>query len=89
MKLSIIAAGAIALIASSPTFAASAKMNAPGQEMQMHGSVAGSPGASGYAPGHLKKKAGVRSSSKFAPGYTKKKAVHVRIRSSTGAAVRN
>lgn len=89
MKLSIIAAAAVALIASSPAFAASAKMNAPGQEMQKHGSVAGSPGASGYAPGHLKKKAGVRSASKFAPGHVKNKTVHVRAPSTTGAAVRN
>jgi hypothetical protein len=90
MKLSIIAIAATALIASSPAFAAKvgAKPSAPGQEMQMHGSVAGSPGASGYAPGHLKKKAVVRSASKFAPGHVKKN-VHVPVRATSGAAVRN
>ena len=32
--------------------AQSASVNAPGQKMQAKGSVKGSPGASGYAPGH-------------------------------------
>ena len=32
----------------------------PGAQMQDKGSVKGSPGASGYAPGHLKKKALVK-----------------------------
>jgi hypothetical protein len=91
MRLSILAVAAVALIASSPlAFAAQggAKVNAPGQEMQKQGSVIGSPGASGYAPGHLKKKAGVRSASTFAPRHVKKKTVHVPVRANTGAAVR-
>ena len=88
MKLSIIAVAAAAFMIS-PAFAATAKSNAPGQQMQKHGSVAGTPGASGYAPGHLKKKSGVRSASKFAPGHTKKKTAHLPIRATTGAAVKN
>lgn len=91
MKVSIITVAAVALIASSPlAFAAKggAKVNAPGQEMQTRGSVTGSPGASGYAPGHLKQKARVRSASRYAPGHVKKNAAHVRVRATTGAAVR-
>jgi hypothetical protein len=90
MKVSILAIAAAALMASSPlAFAANAgaKANAPGQEMQKSGSVTGSPGASGYAPGHLKKKAGIRSAKHFAPGHRKKvSAKH--IQTTTGAAVR-
>ena len=87
MKLSIIAVAAVALMAS-PAFAATAKSNAPGQQMQKSGSVAGSPGASGYAPGHVKKKAGVHTASKFAPGH-KKKTVAKPAPTTTGSAVKN
>jgi hypothetical protein len=87
MRLSIIAAAVVALVAS-PAFAATAKSNAPGQQMQKHGSVAGSPGASGYAPGHLKKKAGVHSAKQFAPGHVKKKVATKTAPTTTGAAVR-
>jgi hypothetical protein len=34
--------------------------NSPGHKMQRYGSVPGHPGASGYAPGHLKKRHGYR-----------------------------
>jgi hypothetical protein len=88
MKTSILAIAAAALIASTPfALAKDAKSSAPGQMMQQHGSVAGSPGASGYAPGHLKKKKG-SSAAKYAPGHTKR-VVQTRTRATTsGAAVR-
>ena len=58
MKMHIIALAAATIIASAPiAFAQNAgTSSAPGQQMQDKGSVVGSPGASGYAPGHLKKK---------------------------------
>lgn len=86
MKFMIIAVAAV--LVASPAFAASVKSSAPGHEMQRQGSVVGSPGASGYAPGHLKKKAGIRSASRFAPGHMTKKSAHVRVRATTGAAIR-
>jgi hypothetical protein len=87
MKTSILAIAAAALIVSTPfALAKDAKSSAPGQMMQQHGSVAGSPGASGYAPGHLKKKG--TSAKKYAPGQTKR-VVQTRNRATTsGAAVR-
>ncbi len=87
MRTSILAIAAAALIASTPfALAKNAKSSAPGQMMQKHGSVAGSPGASGYAPGHLKKKG--TSAAKYAPGHTKR-VVQTRTRATTsGAAVR-
>lgn len=48
---------------------AAAPKSTPGHQMQRHGSVPGHPGASGYAPGHLKKAAHVRSARHFAPGH--------------------
>lgn len=87
MKKSILAIAAAALIASTPfALAKNAKSSAPGQMMQKNGSVAGSPGASGYAPGHLKKKR--TSAAKYAPGYNKR-VVQPRTRATTsGAAIR-
>ena len=68
MKALIITATAAALLTAS-AFAAQAQT--PGLDMQQKGSVQGSPGASGYAPGHLKKKSKVRSgASVYAPGHT-------------------
>lgn len=88
MKTSILAIAAAAVIASTPfAVAKSANSGAPGQMMQQHGSVAGHPGASGYAPGHLKKKG--TSAATFAPGHTKRVVTTTRTRATTtGAAVR-
>jgi hypothetical protein len=63
----IAAAGVLALCAA-PTIAAP-KKNTPGHLMQQRGSVPGHPGASGYAPGHVKKmnRAGYNARA-FAPG---------------------
>ena len=92
MRFSIAAVAAIAVIASTPlAFAAgnSAKSYAPGQEMQRNGGpVAGTTGASGYAPGHLKR-ATRHSASKYAPGHLKLRhhaRAHRAIRSTTGMA---
>ena len=87
MKISVLALAAIVAIASTPiAFAASATNDAPGQQMNQHGSVAGSPGASGYAPGHLKKKG--TSAAQYAPGH-KKRTVYSRTRATTtGSTVR-
>jgi hypothetical protein len=59
MKISFIAIAAAAVVAcSSVAFAQNqAKSTAPGQQMLQKGPAPGSPGASGYAPGHLKKHA--------------------------------
>lgn len=58
-------------------------VNAPGQQMHLHGSVAGHPGASGYAPGHLMQEngslAGHAGASGYAPGH---------LRTTTGSSVR-
>jgi hypothetical protein len=64
MKIGFIAIAAAAVIASSPVAFAQnqAKSTAPGQQMLQKGPAPGSPGASGYAPGHLKKKHLVRKS---------------------------
>lgn len=89
MKISILVITAVAVITSAPlAVAASAKNVAPGQQMNQRGSVAGSPGASGYAPGHLKKRSLNQSASKYAPGHKKNIASPTTIRSTTGAAVR-
>lgn len=74
MKTLIVAATAAAFLTATG-FAAQAQT--PGLDMQQKGSVQGSPGASGYAPGHLKKKGTVKGSARaYAPG-----------RTTTGAAV--
>lgn len=56
----LIAASTVALAFGAASFAIAAEKGegkggeTPGHEMQEHGSVPGSPGASGYAPGHNK-----------------------------------
>jgi hypothetical protein len=56
--------------------AASVSANTPGHKMKVKGSVKGSPGASGYAPGHrmqAKAKASVKGktgASRYAPGHS-------------------
>jgi hypothetical protein len=68
MKILIAAATAAAMLTATG-FAAQAQT--PGLDMQQKGSVQGSPGASGYAPGHLKKKGAVRGTARaYAPGHT-------------------
>lgn len=61
---SIILIAAAVMIVVAPTLAFAQKSKgqskAPGQMMHKYGPVAGSPGASGYAPGHLKKKKAVK-----------------------------
>ena len=64
-----IAAGLV-MATSSLSFAAPPK-NTPGHLMQQRGPVAGHPGASGYAPGHVKKQHRVRGASAYAPGRRK------------------
>jgi hypothetical protein len=67
--------GAMSAQAGGAKFGASAK--SPGHQMHAKGSVKGHPGASGYAPGHLKANAHVRART------------HVRHnRSTVGAGVR-
>ena len=68
--LTLVAAAILTLASVLPGAAApkSAPKGAPGQMMQQRGSVPGHPGASGYAPGHLKRVAHVRSAREFAPG---------------------
>jgi hypothetical protein len=65
--LTLVTAVILVCASFSPTFAA--PKNTPGHLMQRHGSVPGHPGASGYAPGHLKKKWHARSARHFAPGH--------------------
>jgi hypothetical protein len=79
MKLSVLAITAAVLVASSPLALAAnggAKADAPGQMMQKYGSVPGSPGASGYAPGHLKRTHVVRSVSRSTRRVTTGMGVH-------------
>jgi len=67
--IAILAAAGV--LAGAPAIAAtkSAKSFAPGQqEMRKAG---GDPGASSYAPGHLKKKYHAKSAKSFAPGQKK------------------
>ena len=57
MKIRLLAIAAATVIAASPVaFGQNQTSNAPGQQMLQKGPAPGSPGASGYAPGHLKKK---------------------------------
>jgi hypothetical protein len=57
------------LIVAAVSSSSAAPRNTPGHLMQQHGSVPGHPGASGYAPGHVKKMRGARSARAFAPGH--------------------
>jgi hypothetical protein len=50
----------VLLVAATPA-AVAKNPNAPGQLKKRYGSVPGYPGASGYAPGHLKRSYTVRS----------------------------
>ena len=57
MKIRLLAIAAATVIAASPVaFGQNQSSNPPGQQMLQKGQAPGSPGASGYAPGHLKKK---------------------------------
>jgi hypothetical protein len=68
--LKIFTLGAVAsLIIVSMMPGIAAPKNTPGHMMQRSGSVPGHPGASGYAPGHVKKLHRVRSARNFAPGH--------------------
>ncbi len=62
-KLAIIGAAALgfALASSTDSFAKNNKGMSPGHKMQKFGSVPGYPGASGYAPGQVKKMRGYNS----------------------------
>jgi hypothetical protein len=71
-KILVLAAAGLLVAATAPSFAAGKSKAAPGQMMHRYGSVAGHPGASGYAPGHLKAKKNARGASAFAPGHKKK-----------------
>jgi len=64
--LTLVAAAILTLACVLP--GAAAPKSTPGHMMQQRGSVPGHPGASGYAPGHLKRAAHVRSARDFAPG---------------------
>jgi hypothetical protein len=59
LAAALVGGGTMAAQAGSAKIGASA--SSPGHQMQAHGSVAGHPGASGYAPGHLKSSANVRA----------------------------
>ena len=61
---------ATSLIAAAMTPSFAAPKGTPGHMMQRFGSVPGHPGASGYAPGHLKRFSHVRSARNFAPGHS-------------------
>jgi hypothetical protein len=57
--MTMAATAAFVLAAATSAQAANWKSyNSPGHKMQRYGSVPGHPGASGYAPGHLKKRYG-------------------------------
>ena len=68
--LALLAAAGFVLGAALPGSAA--PKDTPGHQMQQKGSVPGHPGASGYAPGHVKKMTRGRSARAFAPGQRKK-----------------
>ena len=72
-KLTILAA-AVGLVVASSAIAAPKQgngnsQNSPGHMMQSNGSVAGYPGASGYAPGQVKKMKKARDARAYAPRY--------------------
>jgi hypothetical protein len=72
MTKMLAAAAAAGLIIVSAVPGSAAPKNTPGHMMQQKGSVPGHPGASGYAPGHLKKMRGAHDASAYAPGHRKK-----------------
>lgn len=72
-KLTILAA-ALSIVFASSAIAAPKQGNgnsqkSPGQMMRANGSVAGYPGASGYAPGQVKKMKKERDARAYAPRY--------------------
>lgn len=75
MKTTIIALSAAALIASTPAVFAqgTTPSQTPGHQMQKEGATGGTPGASGYTPGHQMRengKEGTKGASGYAPGQT-------------------
>jgi len=81
--LTIIGAAGLLAGSSALAIAESAKPLAPGQQMQASSASATEPGASRFAPGHLKKMAGVKSAKQFAPGQVKKHAARTTTRHAT------
>jgi hypothetical protein len=72
MSKLIIIAAAVGLVVASSAIAAPKNgngnsQNSPGHLMQSNGSVPGYPGASGYAPGHVKKMKKARDARAYAP----------------------
>ncbi|MBV9610771.1 MAG: hypothetical protein JO187_14505 [Acidobacteria bacterium] len=67
MKKLLFAAALAALVAA-PALAQ--QSTSPGQKLQQSGSVTGTTGASGYAPGHKMHKS-VKGASRYAPGHEK------------------
>ncbi|MDP2410322.1 MAG: hypothetical protein Q8M26_08555 [Pseudolabrys sp.] len=72
-KLTILAATVGILFASSavaaPKQGKGNSQNSPGQMMRANGPVTGHPGASGYAPGQVKKMKKARDARGYAPRY--------------------
>lgn len=73
-KITMLAAALAVLVATSvPTFAgpkgSGNAMNSPGHMMQSRGSLPGYPGASGYAPGQVKKMNRANNARAYAPRY--------------------
>jgi hypothetical protein len=70
-KLTILAAAVGLVVASSaiaaPNHGNGNSQNSPGQMMRANGSVAGYPGASGYAPGQVKKMKKAHDARAYAP----------------------
>ena len=68
--LPLLLAAGFAALAVTPSLAGPKFKNTPGHMMQRYGSVPGHPGASGYAPGHIKKMTRSRYHARaYAPEY--------------------
>ncbi len=68
--LPLLLAAGFAALAVTPSIAGPKFKNTPGHMMQRYGSVPGHPGASGYAPGHIKKMTRSRYNARaYAPEY--------------------
>ena len=68
--LPLLLVAGFAALAVTPSFAGPKFKNTPGHMMQRYGSVPGHPGASGYAPGHIKKMTRPRYNARaYAPEY--------------------
>lgn len=61
---------AAAVVFASTGFALAASNEPPGQAMHENGAKSTAPGASEYAPGHIKKEKGDTDASKYAPGHS-------------------